>query len=344
MNMKTNLLYVVALASLALTGCSKDDGFNEGGGNNPSTRQPISFESGVMATTKAPITGVKLPTTSGVNEVGLFALKALGKPTVTTPTWATVCQLMYNVKGTTQNGVNLSYSPLSFYSGDSVYTFVSYYPYTVTGSTGDATYLAEAKDGVAPLLKNVVLKEKPADQIDYLWATPIEKVDSVPSVQSLMYNHAQTKLSFKLINGLTEDLTVVSFKVVTPKKGDLDISTGKWTIASAPALADSAQIAVYTPSTQTATGAGVSFEMPDQAMLYPVDKGAVSGPKFEIVVKEKGGSAVTKTGYLPLPSQGKGLEAGVSYLYTLNYGRIAIDFTASVVEWKDETGGSAPIL
>lgn len=314
--MKTTALMVLT-GVIALSGCSKDS-FSD----KPLKAGEISFESGIL-TKGGPVTGTQFA--SGA-EVGVYTLE---NSTGVTPTWTDATEgntnnlLMNNIACTANGSGGLNYGPAKLYNPDAKYSFFAYYPYagTITGPSA----------GAAPTW-TCTFKTTPSEQVDYMYATPLENQDPTDNAKLLSFNHALTQITVKVVNGTEKTFTLNSLKVKAPGGATLNISNGVWTAPAAPAT-----YGLYAPGEGKSIAAGSSFSVPGQLMLLPVANGGTAYT-FDMKVTVAGeGSATDKEGQtLTLPSGG--MQAGYSYEYTITYGSSSIQLSTSVVEWQHVSG------
>lgn len=316
--MKTTTVLVLS-SIVFLSACSADDA------PNPSAEAgAIRFETGIQ-TKGGPVTGTQFA--SG-EKVGVYVIEnAQGN----NPTWVAPAEtgdntlIMNNLQCTTNGGGGLTYSPVKFYKEKAHYSFFAYYPYAADAITAPAA-------SQAPTLACTFAKN-PSDQIDYMYALPVENQEVTPDARLLKFNHALTQITVKLINGTSEKLTLHSLKVKAPGGATLNIGNGKWTDPTAPA-----DFNLYNSATAEKIESGYSFSVPNQLMLLPVASGG-SAYTFDLSVKEGDATnLVEKPGQtLTLPADG--MKPGYSYEYTITYGDAQfIQLSTSVTEWQRVSG------
>lgn len=313
--MKTTALMVLT-GVIALSGCSKDsfsDKLLKAG--------EISFESGIQ-TKGGPVTGTQF--VSGA-EVGVYTLENSGGiPTWTDATGGNANNLlMDNIECTANGSGGLTYGLAKLYKTNAKYSFFAYYPYTssITGpSVGQSPKLA------------CTFNTTPSEQVDYMYATPLENQTPTDNAKVLKFNHALTQITVKVVNGTEKAITLNSLKVKAPSGATLDISNGAW---SAPG--GEATYNLFAPASPQSIAISSSFSIPQQLMLLPVANGGTAY-KFDMNVTEAEGAATDKTNQtLTLPSGG--MQAGYSYEYTITYGSSSsIQLSTSVVEWQHVSG------
>lgn len=186
-------LIVLTAVALAATACSDHESLPD----NTSNSNAILFGTTVEVETKAAVTGKNIPKD---DQIGIYALTD-----ATSPAWATASSnLMDNVPATSNGAGTLTYSPLVEYTENNLHNFYAYYPYTEASSDEDGIKVPQA--GVAPKLQ-VTLAKTPAEQLDYMYAVPIEgykrdkntEASIVP--QKLVFKHALTQIRFRFKNG-----------------------------------------------------------------------------------------------------------------------------------------------
>lgn len=312
--MKTTALMVLA-GVIVLSGCSKDS-FSD----KPLKGGEISFESGIL-TKGGPVTGTQFA--SGT-EVGVYTLENPGG----TPTWTNATDgsannlLMDNIACTANGNGGLTYEPAKLYKDGARYSFFAYYPYTTAVTAPSA--------GQSPKLA-CTFKTTPSEQVDYMYATPLENQAPTDNAKQLKFNHALTQITVKVVNGTEKAITLNSLNVKAPSGATLDIGSGAW---SAPG--GEATYNLYGPAAFQSIAVSGSFSIPQQLMLLPVADGGTAYT-FDMNVTEAGGIATDKTGQtLTLPSGG--MKAGYSYEYTITYGSSTIHLSTSVVEWQNVSG------
>lgn len=312
--MKTTALMVLT-GVIALSGCSKDS-FSD----KPLKAGEISFESGIL-TKGGPVTGTQFA--SGA-EVGVYTLENPGE----TPTWTDATGgnannlLMGNIACTANGSGGLTYGPAKLYKDGAKYSFFAYYPYT-----GSVT---APSVGQSPKLA-CTFNTTPSEQVDYMYATPLESQDPTDNAKLLKFNHALTQITVKVVNGTEKAITLNSLKVKATSGATLNISNGVWSSPGGEATYN-----LYGPATTQSIAVSSSFLIPGQLMLLPVANGG-KAYTFDMNVTEAGGSATDKMNQtLTLPSGG--MQAGYSYEYTITYGSSSIQLSTSVVEWQHVSG------
>lgn len=307
---------MVLTGVIALSGCSKDS-FSD----KPLKAGEISFESGIL-TKGGPVTGTQFA--SGA-EVGVYTLENPGG----TPTWTDATEgstnnlLMNNIACTANGSGGLTYGPAKLYKDGAKYSFFAYYPYTSTITAPSA--------GQSPKLA-CTFNTTPSEQVDYMYATPLENQTPTDNAKLLKFNHALTQITVKVVNGTEKAITLNSLKVKAPSGATLNISNGVWSSPGGEATYN-----LYGPATTQSIAVSSSFSIPQQLMLLPVDNGGAAY-KFDMNVTVAGESSATdKTNQtLTLPSGG--MQAGYSYEYTITYGSSSIQLSTSVVEWQHVSG------
>lgn len=307
---------MVLTGVIALSGCSKDS-FSD----KPLKAGEISFESGIL-TKGGPVTGTQFA--SGA-EVGVYTLENPGG----TPTWTDATEgnannlLMDNIACTANGSGGLTYGPAKLYKDGAKYSFFAYYPYTSTITAPSA--------GQSPKLA-CTFNTTPSEQVDYMYATPLENQTPTDNAKLLRFNHALTQITVKVVNGTEKAITLNSLKVKAPSGATLNISNGVWSSPGGEATYN-----LYGPATTQSIAVSSSFSIPQQLMLLPVDNGGAAY-KFDMNVTVAGESSATdKTNQmLTLPSGG--MQAGYSYEYTITYGSSSIQLSTSVVEWQHVSG------
>lgn len=313
--MKTTALMVLT-GVIALSGCSKD-GFSD----KPLKAGEISFESGIL-TKGGPVTGTQFA--SGA-EVGVYTLENPGG----TPTWTDATEgstnnlLMNNIACTANGSGGLTYGPAKLYKDGAKYSFFAYYPYTSTITAPSA--------GQSPKLA-CTFNTTPSEQVDYMYATPLENQTPTDNAKLLRFNHALTQITVKVVNGTEKAITLNSLKVKAPSGATLNISNGVWSSPGGETTYN-----LYGPATTQSIAVSSSFLIPGQLMLLPVANGGAAYT-FDMNVTVAGESSATdKTNQtLTLPSGG--MQAGYSYEYTITYGSSSIQLSTSVVEWQHVSG------
>lgn len=313
--MKTTALMVLT-GAIALSGCSKDS-FSD----KPLTAGEISFESGIL-TKGGPVTGTQF--TNGTT-VGVYTLENPDG----TPIWTDATNdgvnnlLMDNIECTANGSGGLTYGPAKLYKTNAKYSFFAYYPYTssITGpSAGQSPKLA------------CTFKTTPLEQVDYMYATPLENQDPTDNAKVLKFNHALTQITVKVVNGTEKAITLNSLKVKAPSGATLNISSGVWSSPGGEATYN-----LYAPTTPQSIAVSSSFSIPQQLMLLPVDNGGAAY-KFDMNVTEEGSSSATDKANQTLILPSGGMKAGYSYEYTITYGSSSIQLSTSVVEWQHVSG------
>ena len=281
----------------------------------------IRFESGIQ-TKGGPVTGTQFA--SGT-QVGVYALE---NPDGGTPVWTNATNgsannlLMGNVVCTANGNGGLTYDPAKMYKESAKYSFFGYYPYSTT--------IIAPATGQSPKLA-CTFQTTPSDQVDYMYATPLENQGPSDNAQVLKFNHALTQVTVKLINGTKKKLTLNSLTIDAPGSATLDISNGTWSSPGA-----SATYHLYGPATGEEIAANASYLVKGQLMLLPVGSGGTAYT-FDMSVTEEGSGATEKKGLtLTLPSGG--MKAGYSYEYTITYGASSIQLSTSVTEWQYVSG------
>lgn len=315
--MKTTTVLVLS-SIVFLSACSADDA------SNPSAEAgAIRFETGIQ-TKGGPVTGTQFA--SG-EKVGVYVIENAKEHN---PTWVAPggsgdnTLIMNNLQCTTNGGGGLTYSPIQFYKENAHYSFFAYYPY--------ADAITAPAAGQAPTLACTFAKN-PSDQIDYMYALPVENQEVTSDARLLKFNHALTQITVKLINGTNKELTLHSLKVKAPGGATLNIGNGKWTDPTAPA-----DFNLYSSATTEKIKPGYSFSVPNQLMLLPVASGG-NAYTFDLSVMEGDATPpVEKTGQtLTLPTGG--MKPGYSYEYTITYGDAQfIQLSTSVTEWQRVSG------
>ncbi len=281
----------------------------------------IRFESGIQ-TKGGPVTGTQFA--SGT-QVGVYALE---NPDGGTPVWTNATNgsannlLMGNVVCTANGNGGLTYDPAKMYKESAKYSFFGYYPYSTT--------IIAPATGQSPKLA-CTFQTTPSDQVDYMYATPLENQGPSDNAQVLKFNHALTQVTVKLINGTKKKLTLNSLTIDAPGSATLDISNGTWSSPGA-----SATYHLYGPAAGEEIAANASYLVKGQLMLLPVGSGGTAYT-FDMSVTEEGSGATEKKGLtLTLPSGG--MKAGYSYEYTITYGASSIQLSTSVTEWQYVSG------
>lgn len=313
--MKTTVLM---LSGLALLSACADNEISD----TRTEAGMIRFETGIQ-TKGGPVTGTQFA--SGT-QVGVYALE---NPSGGTPVWTDATDgaqnnlLMGNVVCTATGNGGLTYDPAKMYKESAKYSFFGYYPYN-TAITAPST-------GQSPKLA-CTFQTTPSDQVDYMYATPVENQGPSNNAQVLKFNHALTQVTVKLINGTKKKLTLNSLTIDAPGSATLDISNGAWSSPGAVATYH-----LYGPAAGKEIAANASYQVEGQLMLLPV---AATGAAytFDMSVTEGGsGTSTDKTGQtLTLPSGG--MKAGYSYEYTITYGASSIQLSTSVTEWQYVSG------
>lgn len=313
--MKTTALMVL-MGVIALSGCSKDS-FSD----KPLKAGEISFESGIL-TKGGPVTGTQFA--SGA-EIGVYTLE---NSTGVAPTWTDATGgnannlLMGNIACTANGSGGLTYEPAKIYKDGAKYSFFAYYPYAST--------ITAPSVGQSPKLA-CTFNTTPSEQVDYMYATPLESQDPTDNAKLLKFNHALTQITVKVVNGTEKAITLNSLKVKATSGATLNISNGVWSSPGGEATYN-----LYGPATTQSIAVSSSFLIPGQLMLLPVANGGTAYT-FDMNVTEAGGSATDKMNQtLTLPSGG--MQAGYSYEYTITYGSSSIQLSTSVVEWQHVSG------
>ena len=172
--------------------------------------------------TRAALEGTTLPSGSSI---GVYALKNTADFD-----WSTSnIYCMKNIEWTS-NALGV-FSPAN---GNKYYYFCSpnttniyaYYPYS-------STAISEATAGVAPLLSFGIVSAT-ADQVDYLYATPLTALSPTDQTKELTFNHSLSMIRFYLSkdSDVTESLVVnsISIKTTNSQKGTMNIATGAVTL------------------------------------------------------------------------------------------------------------------
>lgn len=307
---------MVLTGAIALSGCSKDS-FSD----KPLTAGEISFESGIL-TKGGPVTGTQFA--SGA-EVGVYTLENPGG----TPTWTDATGgnannlLMDNIACTANGSGGLTYGPAKLYKDGAKYSFFAYYPYTST--------ITAPSVGQSPKLA-CTFNTTPSEQVDYMYATPLENQTPTDNAKLLKFNHALTQITVKVVNGTEKAITLNSLKVKAPSGATLNISNGVWSSPGGEATYN-----LYGPTTTQSIAVSSSFSIPQQLMLLPVDNGGAAY-KFDMNVTEEGSSSATDKANQTLILPSGGMKAGYSYEYTITYGSSSIQLSTSVVEWQHVSG------
>jgi len=307
---------MVLTGVIALSGCSKDS-FSD----KPLKAGEISFESGIL-TKGGPVTGTQFA--SGA-EVGVYTLENPGG----TPTWTDATEgsinnlLMNNIACTANGSGGLTYGPAKLYKDGAKYSFFAYYPYTSTITAPSA--------GQSPKLA-CTFNTTPSEQVDYMYATPLENQTPTDNAKLLRFNHALTQITVKVVNGTEKAITLNSLKVKAPSGATLNISNGVWSSPGGEATYN-----LYGPATTQSIAVSSSFSIPQQLMLLPVDNGGAAY-KFDMNVTEEGSSSATDKANQTLILPSGGMKAGYSYEYTITYGSSSIQLSTSVVEWQHVSG------
>nr|WP_129732973.1 fimbrillin family protein [Parabacteroides goldsteinii] len=313
--MKTTVLM---LSGLALLSACADNDISDA----PAETRMIRFESGIQ-TKGGPVTGTQFA--SGT-QVGVYALE---NPDGGTPVWTDATGgsvnnlLMGNVVCTANGNGGLTYDPAKMYKESAKYSFFGYYPYSTT-ITAPAT-------GQSPKLA-CTFQTTPSDQVDYMYATPLENQGSSDNAQVLKFNHALTQVTVKLINGTKKKLTLNSLTIDAPGSATLDISNGTWSSPGALATYH-----LYGPAAGEEIAANASYLVKGQLMLLPVGSGGTAYT-FDMSVTEEGSGGATEKKGLTLTLPSGGMKAGYSYEYTITYGASSIQLSTSVTEWQYVSG------
>ncbi|KKB50475.1 fimbrillin family protein [Parabacteroides gordonii] len=331
-----NLILLTAVA-LAATACSDHDELKV-----PSDANAITFGTTVQVETKAVVSGTNIPSNE---KIGIYALTH-----ASTPAWATENE-MDNIEATSNGSGGLDYSPLKTYTGNNIYNFYAYYPYTAVGSA-DTDGIKAAAEGVSPKLQ-VTLAKTPDAQADYMYAEPIENyqrtVAESGKTQKLVFKHALTQVRFKFKN--TEEsnkVSIVSLQVKDKDKGTMNIANGTWSSLSETSD-NGSTFTLYQPTVSQEVVAASTFDIPKQLMLFPKTGQEMADNTtggLEFVLKLKDNTNTNKDVTIAPKVPVSGLEAGKSYLYTLLYSEQAKDFitlSTEVVDWEDAVGGDLPV-
>lgn len=308
---------VLVLSSLALLSACSDNEISD----TPQTAGTIRFEHGIR-TKGGPVTGTQFANGS---EVGVYTLEnTSGAPTWTAATEdATNNLIMNNVKCTANGSGGLTYEPAKLYKENAKYSFFAYYPYTTTITAPSAS---------TPPKLSCTFRTTPSEQVDYMYATPLENQAETENARLLKFNHALTQITVKVINGTGAVLTLNSLKVHAPGGATLNIGNGEWTSPSA-----SAAYTLYAPSSGSSIATGASYAVPGQLMLLPVANGGTAYT-FDMKVTEGSSSSATEKNEETLTLPAGGMQAGYSYEYTITYGASSIHLSTSVVEWQHVAG------
>lgn len=314
--MKTTTLVLVAGLGL-LCACSDNRG-----AETPDLSGVIRFESGIQ-TKAGPVTGTQF---AAGTKVGVYTLENRNG----VPVWTTSVSdasnnlIMNNVEAEVSGSGGLVYEPVKMYTANANYSFFAYYPYEAS--------VTDPSAGQPPKLA-CTFGKTPSDQIDYMYASPLENKKPVTSAYLLSFNHALTQVTVKVVNGTGDKLTLHSLKIQAPGGATLNIGNGTW---SAPSGSET--YILFGPSAAEEIQPKASFSVPGQLMLLPV---AAKGTAYTFdmgVTEGDASSAIEKTGQtLTLPTEG--LRAGYSYEYTVTYGSASsIQLSTSVVEWQYVSG------
>lgn len=222
-----------------------------------------------------------------------------------------------------QRKCGLTYGPAKLYKDGAKYSFFAYYPYTSTITAPSA--------GQSPKLA-CTFNTTPSEQVDYMYATPLENQTPTDNAKLLRFNHALTQITVKVVNGTEKAITLNSLKVKAPSGATLNISNGVWSSPGGEATYN-----LYGPATTQSIAVSSSFSIPQQLMLLPVDNGGAAY-KFDMNVTEEGSSSATDKANQTLILPSGGMKAGYSYEYTITYGSSSIQLSTSVVEWQHVSG------
>ena len=287
MNTDIRILFTLGVVALLLWSCSADEG--TGTGNAPGV---IRFVSGP---------GSKSGSVSGSGfaagtEVGVYAFE---NTTGNAPT-PDDARLMDNQACRADGVGGLTYKPVQYYKENARYSFYAYYPYTA-----DAVF---SLSGTSPVLACTF-----ASQIDYMYATPLENCEPSSEAQQLVFHHALTQIRLEIANHTKKKLVLHTIRLHGPGSATLDIASGQWLSPG-----DWQTYALYGPAGDLEIAAGSTVSVPGQLMLLP-SEGTGASYTFDISATRGDDSSPTEQKGVALTLPAGGLNAGVSYLYTVSY-------------------------
>lgn len=320
------VVFALAAGAALLSGCSKDDAPDEGGG-----RVPVSFSAGIQLTDGAASAYSAAPetrTTGGGDQwtagdaVGVFMLTAGGSLGGDITGAGTA-----NAADNREYGVTPATGALSPASGTPIYypqsgnvDFIAYYPYGEKG-TGDGKVTVDYKYNIS------ASDQSDPATIDVLWAKAANRASSKTAV-ALTFAHVMSKVTFNVANGggiVAQDVAGLAPGDVTltgmPASATLALQDGTLTAgakgdihpmkaAAAAAGSRATFSAVVVPQTGTNAGRSLKFSIAGSVYLWNIPAGEV-------------------------------FEAGTHYVYPVTVNEAGIEVGApSIAPWTINDNGS----
>lgn len=305
--MKTRLLLSFLAAGALLSGCSK----NEGDGN-PSGRVPIRLGSGVAMVSKAPVTG------GTAFEAGIAGWENPATETYAAqPKWNTTIQ----TTASAEEGQAVTWTAQQYYNADENTTTYMKAWYPAGTLSGTSVTFGNTDGSVDALLAPVVS------------GTKLTK-DDPDKVLAFAHRTAQINFKVQAGAGLAKNTTLSSITI----KG-VQLPTGfdlsqEITADEAVTYSAAADLEVPGITAGEITIAETAAPAGNAVMIKPI-----SGNTFTIDVETNGATYTGKT----VTVNGDNIAAGTAYDVMLTFGQGGIELTATVTDWKTETG-SADII
>lgn len=326
-----------AIAALFLGSCAMEE---EPGGLPPYGESSVMFDaylSGISQSRASVADVEKLK----FNSFGVFAFDTGQEPYNPDITGGHVPTFMYNrqVKwvsdaGSTEVG-KWTYSPEASWSGSNI-SFFAYAPYT-TKFGGDYGITALTGEDVAgdPKLSFTVANDV-KNQIDLLYA---KAIDCTQGVVQFNFDHALSRISFKLLEVKVDDQTSIGIENVTFRSadfaasGNLNLRTGEWEN-----LTKSNETKYEFNSTDFVVSNGSLMPGSDNyMMIMPSGETTVNVTVSYTVTTtdEKLSAGVSKfTNKITRPME-INLLAGKAYDITLKVTPTSVTFDAEVSDWEE---------
>ena len=343
-------LFLVGLATLALAGCSQNEGVTGEGASNA-----IGFSTYTQKATKgAPVTGITLPTNSDFLVLGY----STGAANLATP-----AALNFMRQAVTYDGTSYTYSPIKYWPTDASaqLSFFAVYPAEVTGITPTAV---SSTPSALPVVAYTVPTE-PTRQVDLLLAGSVNNVrgasPTAPTV-AFAFAHKLTKIGFTAAlagtyNGIYLRINSISLKDVANTATFQAAANGSWamdapttfastfTLNNLVHLTDNGSVS-STTAKDMVLGNSYPMMVPFtyDGTTVPASAGAAIVIDYTITYADGTSTTNTKTTTLStLASAGYTWAAGsaITYALSFNLATTAVTFSASVGTWTD--GGSTAI-
>lgn len=298
-NNKMKQFFIAVLAVLTMASCTKTQ--------PDETLVPIDFGTGLLISTKAPITSDG----SGILSSDLSGVQILRAPDGSSAVWTSISSVASTATIKATTGAVENSTALYYNVDDSKAWVMAFYP-SATMSANKAAWTITGQEDI------IVAPSTDAGS------------KSSHSTVPLAFAHKLAQVQFDVVaadaDAITYWGTVTYIKVTAATALELTLSTNALAAAGTPVNTDLSSSGTF-PQTLTTSAASAG-----SLMVLPTTLGAVK------VDTANGSEQTISVSGLPDP-----LVAGTAYKITLTFTRAAITMTATVTNWTTGASGTGSV-